>query len=271
MSTSAGDDGLHERLSQRVDRSALSEAAKLVVLSAFWGNDEFEAALDGAVHGKVAAVPTVEPADVPRTYLTAVTVAGFRGIGPQTTLDLQPGPGLTLVVGRNGSGKSSFAEAAEIALIGTNARWQDRTSVWREGWRNLHRGDAQPSVRVDLHIDGEPGITRVAREWEGEDVDESRVWAQRQGARREYGELGWGDALTAYRPFLSYSELGSVLGKPSDLHDALFRILGLQKVADAQGRLHRALTDLENRRKECATEGKELLAALRAAADDRAA
>jgi DNA repair exonuclease SbcCD ATPase subunit len=99
-------------------------------------------------------VGTVEPADVPGTYLRSVTVTGFRGIGPQTSLELQPGPGLTLVVGRNGSGKSSFAEAAEIALTGTNARWRDRSSVWREGWRNLHRGDAQPSVQVDLHVDG---------------------------------------------------------------------------------------------------------------------
>ncbi|SFL37622.1 AAA family ATPase [Geodermatophilus ruber] len=270
MSTSTGDDGLHERLSQRIDQSTLSEAAKLLVLSAFWGDEEFRAALDGAVHGDVAAVGTVEPADVPKTYLTAVTVTGFRGIGPQTTLALRPGPGLTLVVGRNGSGKSSFAEAAEIALTGTNARWRDRSSVWREGWRNLHRGGAQPSVEVELQVDGEPGATRVAREWDGEDVDVSRVWAQRHGARREYGELGWADALTAYRPFLSYSELGSVLGRPSDLYDALFRILGLQKVSDAQERLHRAFTDLENRRKECAAEGKELLAALRAADDDRA-
>lgn len=203
----------------------------------------------------MAAVGTVEPADVPGTYLRSVTVTGFRGIGPQTCLELQPGPGLTLVVGRNGSGKSSFAEAAEIALTGTNARWRDRSSVWREGWRNLHRGDAQPSVQVDLYVDGEPGRTRVAREWDSDDVDVSRVWVQRQGARREYGELGWDDALTAYRPFLSYSGLGSVLGRPSGLYDALFRILGLQKVSDAQDRLHGAFTELENRRKEGATQG----------------
>lgn len=271
MSTSTGDDGLHERLSQRVDHSALSEAAKLLVLSAFWGDGEFQAALDGAVHGSAAVVGTAAAADVPRTYLTGITVTGFRGIGPQATLDLQPGPGLTLVVGRNGSGKSSFAEAAEIALTGANARWRDRSSVWREGWRNLHRGDSHPSVQVELQVDGEQGTTRVAREWDGEDVEVSRVWAQRHGARREYGELGWADALTAYRPFLSYSELGSVLGRPSDLYDALFRILGLKKVSDAQERLHRAFTDLENRRKECAAEGKELLSALRAADDDRAA
>ena len=51
-----------------------------------------------------------------RAYLESVAVTGFRGIGPTCKLRLHPGPGLTLVVGRNGSGKSSIAEAAEFAL-----------------------------------------------------------------------------------------------------------------------------------------------------------
>ena len=36
--------------------------------------------------------PAIEP---PGIYLGAITVAGFRGIGPATTLPLHPGPGLT--------------------------------------------------------------------------------------------------------------------------------------------------------------------------------
>jgi ABC-type multidrug transport system ATPase subunit len=47
----------------------------------------------------------VEP---PGAYVSSITVEGFRGIGPSTTLTLKPGPGLSLVVGRNGSGKSTF-------------------------------------------------------------------------------------------------------------------------------------------------------------------
>ena len=40
--------------------------------------------------------------------------------------------------GRNGSGKSSFAEGLEVLLTGDSLRWKERAAVWREGWRNLH-------------------------------------------------------------------------------------------------------------------------------------
>jgi hypothetical protein len=71
------------------------------------------------------------------THSCRLTAQGFRGIGPPATLDLTPGPGLTLVVGRNGSGKSSFAEGLELPLTGDTYRWSQRSKVWRDGWRNL--------------------------------------------------------------------------------------------------------------------------------------
>jgi len=108
-----------------------------VVLAALAGDDDLAAILSGQP-------PRLDlqtgGADKPRPhiYLSSVTVAGFRGVGPERTLHIKEAPGLTLVVGRNGSGKSSFAEAIELALTGDSARWADRNSVWRTGWRNLH-------------------------------------------------------------------------------------------------------------------------------------
>ena len=92
----------------------------------------------------------------------SISVQGFRGIGAGVALHLQAGPGLTVVTGRNRSGKSSFAEAAEIALTGDNMRWSERTAVWKEGWRNLHQPD--PAViEVKLAEDGQPAPTVWAR------------------------------------------------------------------------------------------------------------
>src|SRR3954447_23040490 len=165
MTDVPADDRLLPYLLERIASSDLGDPAGLLVLAAYEGDDALADALEGVAEGRRPAVPTADPVHIPHAYLQRVTVAGFRGVGPESSLDLQPGPGLTLVVGRNGSGKSSFAEAAEIALTGANARWRARSSVWREGWRNLHRGDSQPSVQVELQVDGEQGTTRVAREW----------------------------------------------------------------------------------------------------------
>ena len=104
-----------ERLQQDV---VLSETARELVLAALLGEVEV------CLGGKTPAAPateSAEPEDPARAYIDAVRVQGFRGIGPSAELALSPGPGLTLVVGRNGSGKSSFAEALELLVLCQNS------------------------------------------------------------------------------------------------------------------------------------------------------
>ena len=69
---------------------------------------------------EVACAAGEAPSDraAPPVWLRSVTVEGFRGIGAPATLTLEPSPGLTVVVGRNGSGKSSFAEGLELLMTG---------------------------------------------------------------------------------------------------------------------------------------------------------
>ena len=228
--------GLLEILSDRLDQSGLSEDAQLIV----WAAIEGETALSQLVQDPEATSNSVRPVVTTpptphRAYLEEIGAEGFRGIGPAASLSLHPGPGLTLVVGRNGSGKSSFAEAAEIALTGSNARWAGKTKIWTEGWRNLHAGDT-PAVKLSLHVDGDRGRTLVHRSWADNEVSASECWVQRPAERRKaLADLGWEEALTTHRPFLSYAELGQLIsGRPSDAYDALASILGLDLLAAAE-------------------------------------
>ena len=166
---------------------------------------------------------------------------GFRGVGPPASLPITTGPGLTLVVGRNGSGKSSFAEALELLLTGDNSRWSTRSAIWKEGWRNLHQSDTR--IDAEFVVEGAKGTTVVSREWKPDaKLEEADTVVSAQGSKKSDLEtMGWAGAVEMYRPFLSYSELGSMLDAgPSALYDALSAILGLEDLIEAEARLKEA-------------------------------
>lgn len=205
-------------------------------------------------------------------FLQTIRVRGFRGIGQEAELRLPPGPGLTLVVGRNGSGKSSFAEAAELVFTGGNRRWDGRSAAWREGWRNLHAGE---SARIEVELLGagtQPRLT-IAKEWAAAaDLPDAR-WTERHppAEATEFDIDRWAGLLELYRPFLSYSELGALVdGKPSDLFDALHQLLGLDELTVAQERIRLRRLELERAVRDSRQERMELLEALDGVADDRA-
>lgn len=207
-------------------------------------------------------------------FVTSVTVAGFRGIGPEARLDLPPGPGLTIVAGRNGSGKSTFSEAIETALTGDSYRWRNKKSVtWQAGWRNLHRSDPC-EVRLTLTEEG-VGTTVLGVVWApGAKLTGSSSWVQRGSGPREASAdvLGWGTALELYRPILSYDELGGLLeGGPSQLYDALSRALGLSAIADAQQHLDEVRARAREPRLAVDKRIGQLRPQLEASADPRAA
>ena len=117
-------------VSARLDADAkLSDEAKLLILAALEGKT---ALADMAGYAPPAPAAEVsEEAEPVGAFLKQIKVRGFRGIGPESQLDLDPFPSLTVVSGRNGSGKSSFAEALEVALTGTTYRWHARASQCR--------------------------------------------------------------------------------------------------------------------------------------------
>jgi energy-coupling factor transporter ATP-binding protein EcfA2 len=204
-----------------------------------------------------------------------LSVQGFRGIGPKQTLTLNPAPGLTVIVGRNGSGKSSFAEALEVLFTGDSKRWSDRPKIWKEGWRNLH--NAHPvGVAAEVLLEGE-GTASVSGTWdEGADLGEQKAFVQPKGKpKTTLEQLGWCDAVVSYRPFLSYNELGSLLDEgPSKLYDALSLVLDLEDLVTAQSALaesrltrQKTFETVDSQRKAFVATLEELLAE---GSDDRA-
>ncbi len=227
---------VEERLaSDKADRQDWS----FYVLAACEGEQTLTDVVDGgeaAMRQRTAFTAPVTLQEPVGSFLKSIEVEGFRGVGPARRLELSPGPGLTLVVGRNGSGKSSFAEALEILLTGANWRWKDRSAVWREGWRNLHH-PSPTRVGAEITVEGTPGITTASRAWpDGADLAAGVATVRKPGGKQaDLDTLGWAGPLETYRPFLSYNELGSMLeAGPTELHDRLSNILGLSELEHAQ-------------------------------------
>jgi DNA repair exonuclease SbcCD ATPase subunit len=179
-----------------------------------------------------------------------------------------------VVAGRDGSGKSTLAEGLELALTGTNSRWNDRAAVWRQDWRNLHAGEPA-HVRVGLAEEGS-GTTTIGVDWPpGADVavEQSNTWVQRSGQKREpTAALGWASALEVYRPLLSYDELGGILeGTPSAFYDQLYKLLGLEQLNDAMTRLDAEVKERRQPAAELRNARDELKPTLEAHEDARAA
>lgn len=253
--------------------SDLSDETSLLVLAALEG-DEALADLAGFDPPQLPAPSTREPAEPAGAFLRSIQVRGFRGIGPSSTLELTPAPGLTVIAGRNGSGKSSFCEALEVALTGDTERWKSKSSTaWRSAWRNLHQqNDSAISVRL---AEETVGTTEVTVSWpsQGEFKDlQSAV--QRHGQKKETGldSLGWAEALDTYRPLLTYEELGGILtAEPSRLYDALSEILGLGALAEAIRCLDARHKELSVPVRQVAASKRAVLESLSRSDDERAA
>jgi recombinational DNA repair ATPase RecF len=242
-------DALLDIVLQKLGEASLADEAADLLLAALDGDHALAAQLDAAPEQRYAPAPASGGAPEPvGAYLQSLTVSGFRGIGPTAALDVHPGPGLTLVVGRNGSGKSSFAEALEVLLTGTLMRWSAPSTpvVFKEGWQSKHAA-GRTEIRAEFLIEGK-GKATVARTWQAAaDLANSSSWMQVAGEKRgSIDGLGWGGDLRTYRPFLSHAELEAFFGRPSELHDLLASVLGLDELTEAAARLNSARKQLDD-------------------------
>ena len=270
---------LMDQVRERVDADeSLSVEAGLLVMAALESDEAVAHALtrDGDEAEPVSNSPSGRTASARQAatgvFVNRIAVQGFRGIGPRSALELSPGPGLTLVVGRNGSGKSSFAEALELLLTGENRRWADRSAVWKQGWRNLHSTESA-EIEAMFTIEGDPQPLVVGCTWPASETDLEATTTTVRGPRHGEGHsaLGWDGALSTYRPFLPYNELGSIADrKPSDLFDMMSAALGIESLVDARKRLRDQRLPLERRCKDIEADCKYHRDALDGLDDDRA-
>ena len=217
----------------------LDDETKYLILAALEGEEALDDVVGGRGRPAATVASDVVEAEPVGAFLSQIAVSGFRGIGETATLTLQPGPGITVVSGRNGSGKSSFAEAFELAVTGDSYRWRNKAKLWTSSWRNIHHGDPC-RIRVDFAVEGAPPAT-IGVDWAADaGLDDRTVWTQVAGEKRQPGlaRLGWGAATELYRPILSYDELGGLFEEgPSKLYDALAKLLGLDEIHDAEKRI----------------------------------
>lgn len=258
---------LEELAEQDVDNRTLD-----LVMASLDSEEAVEQVLEGGSVEYPTDRTTGAGTDPASVYLQDLTVSGFRGIGPEVKLAFSPGPGLTVVVGRNGSGKSSFAEALEVLLTGNALRWQDRSGPWKDGWRNLHSG-SRPTITARFQVAGKGGLTTVEKSWsENAEFEQAATTVQHYGEKRtDLAGVGWDGALDLYRPLLSYNELGMIGARPSELFDTLAAVLGLESLGEATRvlaatRLRRSRLEKEVRR----TRLDHLLPALESLEDKRA-
>ncbi len=213
---------------------------------------------------------TTGAALLPSVFLGSLEVAGFRGIGAAAKIEFSPGPGLTLIVGRNGSGKSSFADAFEVLLAGDRTRFHEK-SQWLRGWRNIH-AEGRPTIRVSFHVDGSPDPVKAVRDWDPDaDLCQSTLKVSRAGSEFVYDQPGWRDTVEIFRPILSYDEIGVGSNDgPTALYNDLDKILGLDQLTIVRDRLARARKSCEFLQKEIADARSAVVAGCATCADPRA-
>ena len=206
-------------------------------------------------------------------YISSVSAEGFRGVGPRTTIDLRAGKGLTLIVGGNGTGKSSMAEAAERVLTGTTIRWESSEADAKENWANVHH-DGEISIGATLYQSDNPLPIELEHRWlDGDGFlqgTQSATFGGIEIQRRIVGDLR--DDLRSYPPILPYAELEAVLsGKPAYLFDAFVRIVGLGEVDQIREKISTALYEGGNLLKTASSAQTKATSAIKSLEDNRTA
>lgn len=166
-----------------------------------------------------------------RTWsLLQVRITGYQGVSADHTLELKldPTPGITVLHGPNGSGKTSIADAIETALYGaprqpTTPGTGGKLPLWDRDHTGRDAGAASVDVtlgsddrrlRMSCRLDSAGGVT----EREVELTDE-------MGTRLVDLPPTWGSALAGHRPVFGYAAVERQVQMARDLQEFLEPLL----------------------------------------------
>jgi ABC-type transport system involved in cytochrome c biogenesis ATPase subunit len=169
-----------------------------------------------------------------RWSLLRVKVQGFRGIGSGVPLAIEfdPNPGITVIHGANGSGKSSVADAIHSALYRPAGifRTRDRGSAGKEAvWEPYHVRMGSTSATAELVLgDGADRLhLRCEIAPDGSTLSSS-AFLEREGLSHTIA-LGseWHDALNSHEPVYAYATVERQIQQSRDLAEYFERLLAL--------------------------------------------
>jgi DNA repair exonuclease SbcCD ATPase subunit len=95
-------------------------------------------------------------------YASKIDISNFRAFGPNFSLSIPPGPGLVIVYGMNGLGKTTFFEAIEWLLTGHVRRIDDAKESRSPLANHLTRRGAEPKSHFVAATFG-PDEKRISR------------------------------------------------------------------------------------------------------------
>ncbi len=94
-------------------------------------------------------------------YLSRIGISNFRTFGEDFEIDLPEQPGLTVLCGMNGLGKTAFFDAIEWALLGSIQRLSNERMRKPEGNPLTREGATPGSHRVELSWGSDQNIIRT--------------------------------------------------------------------------------------------------------------
>lgn len=172
----------------------------------------------------------VDPAVGRRWALVRIRVSGYQGIAAKSPLEIEldPTPGITVLHGANGSGKSSIADAIETALQGSPRVPMTGTGGKAPLWERVHCGRDSDEAIIDLELlSGRERLEIRCRLNSASQPVEHDVtlYGDNASTRIDLSKTTWKSALAGHRPVFGYAAIERRIRIAKDLQEFLDSLL----------------------------------------------